>query len=170
MSGSKIGASPVASSSPRRIPPSPPASAILGRLNLNLASISSAVAYSLSLNLSDEIGAYIARRLAEAKTTIEQELGYALDWDIRNKGGEISISDEGIQIWDKNDWPVQHDWFGDRLEDFQRVLQPRVVTLEQEALNVPELRQAHEQRGLQAQILAGLFGGFGRFSNRAAGE
>jgi len=102
----------------------------------------------LSLNLSDEIGAYIAGRLSEAKTTIEQELGHALDWEIRNKGGEISISDEGIQIRDENDWPVQHDWFGDRLEDFQRVLQPRVVALEKEALNVPELRQAYEQRGL----------------------
>ncbi len=105
----------------------------------------------LSLNLSDEIGAYIAGRLAEAKTAIEQELGHALDWEIRNSGGEISISDEGIQIRDENDWPVQHDWFGDRLEDFQRVLQPRVVTLEQEAMNVPELREAHEQRGLQAK-------------------
>ena len=31
------------------------------------------------------------------------------------------------------------------------MFQPRVVTLEQEALNVPELRQAHEQRALQAQ-------------------
>jgi hypothetical protein len=102
----------------------------------------------LSLNLSDEIGAYIASHLTPSKAAIEQELGYSLDWEIRNKGGEISISDEGIQIRDENDWPVQHDWFGDRLEDFQRVLQPRVIELEKEALNVPELRQAYEQRGL----------------------
>jgi hypothetical protein len=102
----------------------------------------------LSLNLSDEIGACIASHLAEAKTAIEQELGYSLDWEIRNQGGEIFISDEGIQIRDENDWPVQHDWFGDRLEDFQRVLQPRVIALEKEALNDPELRQSFEQREL----------------------
>ena len=67
------------------------------------------------------------------------------------EGGEIYISDEGIQIRDENDWPVQHDWFGDRLEDFQRVLQPRVITLEQEAMKSPELREAYEQRGLQVK-------------------
>ena len=39
--------------------------------------------------------------------------------ELRNKGGEVSISDEDIQVRDENDWPVQHDWFGDRLEDFQ---------------------------------------------------
>jgi uncharacterized protein with ParB-like and HNH nuclease domain len=102
----------------------------------------------VSLNLSDEIGAFIAKHLSEAKVAIEQELGYSLDWEIRNQGGEISIADEGIQIRDENDWPVQHDWFGDRLEDFQRLLQPRVIALEKEALKDPELRQAYEQRGL----------------------
>jgi len=102
----------------------------------------------LSLNLSDEIGTYIASHLPEAKADIERELGYSLEWDVRNRGGEISISDAGIQIRDENDWQIQHDWFGDRLEDFQRVLQPRVNQLENEALNVPELRQAYEQRGL----------------------
>jgi hypothetical protein len=105
----------------------------------------------VSLNLSDEIGAFIAKHLSKAKDAIEQGLGYKLDWEIRNQGGEISIADEGIQIRDENDWPVQHDWFGDRLEDFQRVLQPRVIALEKEALNDPELRQAHEQRGLHVK-------------------
>ena len=103
---------------------------------------------NVSLNLSDEIGAYIARKLTEDRTAIEQELGYALDWEIGNRGGEISVSDTGIPISDENDWLVQHDWFGDRLEDLQRVLQPRVLVLEKEALDNPEFRLAYEQRGL----------------------
>ena len=78
----------------------------------------------------------------------EHELGYQLTWE-PNNGGEIYITDEGIPIRDQNDWPIQHDWFGDRLEDFQRVLQPRVLALEKEALQDPDIRQALEQRDLQ---------------------
>jgi hypothetical protein len=37
----------------------------------------------------------------------------------------------------------------DRLEDFQRVLQPRALALEKEALQDPDIRQALEQRDLQ---------------------
>jgi hypothetical protein len=102
-----------------------------------------------SLMLTGKIAERIAQGLVNDKATIHQELGYQLSWELNNNGGEIYITDEGIPIRDQNDWPVQHDWFGDRLEDFQRVLQPRVIALEKEALNDPELRQAHEQRGLQ---------------------
>ena len=104
-----------------------------------------------SLILSGKVGEKIAQGLEKDKTVIQQELGYQLSWELNNNGGEIYTTDEGIPIRDQNDWPVQHDWFGDRLEDFQRVLQPRVIQLEKEALNDPELRQALEQRGLQAK-------------------
>lgn len=100
----------------------------------------------LSLNLSDEIGGFIAGRLVEGRSALEQKLSYSLDWDIRRQGGEIYISDEGIQIRDVNDWTIQQDWYGDRLEDFQRVLQPHVIALEKEAFNDLTLRQSFEQR------------------------
>jgi len=103
----------------------------------------------VSLMLTGKIAERIAQGLLNDKAAIHQELGYQLSWELNNNGGELYITDEGIPIRDQNDWPVQHDWFGDRLEDFQRVLQPRVIALEKEALNDPELRQAHEQRGLQ---------------------
>ena len=103
----------------------------------------------LSLILTGKVGERIARCLETGKADIHQELGYQLSWELNNNGGEIYISDEGIPIRDQNDWPVQHDWFGDRLEDFQRIIQPRVIALEKEALNDPELRVAHEQRSLQ---------------------
>ncbi len=104
----------------------------------------------VSLILSGKLGERLARGLEKDKAAIHQGLGYHLTWELSNNGGEIYITDEGIPIRDQNDWPVQHDWFGDRLEDFQRVLQPRVIALEKEALNDPELRQALEQRGLLA--------------------
>ena len=103
----------------------------------------------VSLILTGKIGEKIAQGLEAAKAVIHQELGYQLSWELNNNGREMFVTDEGIPIRDQNDWPVQHDWFGDRLEDFQRVLQPRVITLEKEVLNDPGLRQAHEQRGLQ---------------------
>jgi len=101
--------------------------------------------------LSGKVGERIAQGLENDKAVIQQELGYSLSWELNNNGGEIYITDEGIPIRDQNDWLVQHDWFGDRLEDFQRVLQPRVIVFEKEALDDPELRQAHEQRSLLAK-------------------
>ena len=102
----------------------------------------------VSLKLSGKLGDKIAQGLDNDKSAIQHELGYQLTWE-PNNGGEIYITDEGIPIRDQNDWPVQHDWFGDRLEDFQRVLQPRALALEKEALQDPDIRQALEQRDLQ---------------------
>jgi len=102
----------------------------------------------VSLTLSGSVGEKIAQDLEKDKTAIHQELGYQLTWELNNNGGEIYITDEGIRIRDQNDWLVQHDWFGDRLEDFQRVLQPRVIALEQAALDIPEIRQKLEQHNL----------------------
>ena len=103
----------------------------------------------VSLIFSGKIGGRIAQGLEKDKAVIHHDLGYQLTWEMNNNGGEIYITDEGIPIRDQNDWLVQHDWFGDRLEDFQRVLQPRVIALEKEALADPELRQAYEQRDLR---------------------
>ena len=100
----------------------------------------------VSLMLAGKVGERIAQGLEKDKPAIEQELGYHPSWELNNNGGEIYITDEGIPIRDQNDWPVQHDWFGDRLEDFQRVLVPRVNQLEQQALQDPEIKQTIEQR------------------------
>ncbi len=104
----------------------------------------------VSLILSGKAGEKIAQGLDKDKAAIQQELGYQLTWELNNNGGEIYITDEGIPIRDQNDWLVQHDWFGDRLEDFQRVLQPRVLALEKEALSDSEIRKSIEKRDLLA--------------------
>ena len=100
----------------------------------------------VSLVLSGKIGQRIASGLEREKAEIHRELGYDARWEIKGDGGEIFVADEGIPIRDRNDWPVQHDWFGDRFEDFRRVLLPRAITLEEEALKEPVLRQSVEQR------------------------
>lgn len=106
----------------------------------------------VTLELSGKVGARIARGLEAAKDAIHQELGYQLTWGLGNNGGEIYTTDEGIPIRDLNDWPVQHDWFGDRLDDFLRVLKPRVLALEAEALKDPELRKVLENRDRFAEF------------------
>ncbi len=103
----------------------------------------------VSLILYGDVGERVALGLEKDKAAIQQELGYQLTWELNNNGGEIYITDEGIPIRDQNDWPIQHDWFGDRLEDFQRVVQPRVLALEKEALQDPNIRRSLEQRELQ---------------------
>ncbi len=97
---------------------------------------------SVGLNLTGEIGESIERRLLDEKDQIEKDLGYALEWE----SGDIYIVDEGIGIWDQEDWPIQHDWMGDHLEDYLRVFKPKVVKLEEEVLRDPGLRRKIEKR------------------------
>jgi len=99
----------------------------------------------VTLMLYGGLGDIVAARLMKEKTAIESELGYTLNWKVEEGESEINTNDTGIQIWDKEDWPVQHDWLGDRLEDYQRVLRPRVEAYEKQALTDPEIKQEVER-------------------------
>ncbi len=110
----------------------------------------------VTLALAGRAGEKIARGLERQKEEIQAELHYPLAWEIEKGGAEIYATDEGIQIRDQNDWPVQHDWFGDRLEDFQRVLQPRVLALEKEAMLDPDVRRELEQKELKREYWRAL--------------
>ena len=96
----------------------------------------------VSLVLAGDVGEAIAVGLVEMKAEIERETGYQVEWS----EGEISVVDEDISVWDRDDWPVQHDWIGDRLMDFMRVFKPRVEALEKKVLEDPKLRQQVEDR------------------------
>ena len=95
----------------------------------------------VTLMLYGGLGDSVAARLMKERAAIESELGYTLDWKVEQGESDIYTSDTGIQIWDKEDWPVQHDWLGDRLEDYLRVLRPRVEAYERQALTDPELKR-----------------------------
>jgi hypothetical protein len=91
------------------------------------------------------LGDSVVARLMKEKAAIESELGYTLNWKVEEGESDIYTNDTGIQIWDKEDWPVQHDWLGDRLEDYLRVLRPRVEAFEQQVLTDPEIKQEVER-------------------------
>jgi len=98
----------------------------------------------VSLLLYGDLGDFVAERLEKEKASIEAELTYQLQWDVKEGYADIYIKDSGVQVWDKEDWTVQHDWLGDKLEDFLRVLKPRVEMLEQEAMADPVIRHEVE--------------------------
>lgn len=99
----------------------------------------------VTLLLSGDLGDRVAERLQKEKSAIEAELGYQINWDVEEGSADIYINDSGVRVWDKDDWPVQHDWLGDKLEDYLRVLKPRVEAYEPEALGDPGIREEVEK-------------------------
>jgi hypothetical protein len=99
----------------------------------------------VTLMLYGGLGDFVAARLMKEKAAIESELGYKIDWKVEEGESDIYTNDTGIQIWDKEDWPVQHDWLGDRIEDYLRVLKRRVEAYERESLTDPEIWQEVER-------------------------
>ena len=62
------------------------------------------------------------------KTKIESEIGYSLLWKPETKVRDIWL------YWDadfreRQQWSEQHEWLGDKLEAFQKVLKPRISEL-----------------------------------------
>jgi hypothetical protein len=96
----------------------------------------------VSLVTAGDVGEAVEEHLKTAKDQIEKDIGYHMNWE----PGDIHIIDDGVTIWDREDWPVQHDWLGDRLEDFLRVFKTRTEAIEQEVLKDPALRGKVEQQ------------------------
>jgi hypothetical protein len=69
--------------------------------------------------------------LQNQKAGIEQELGYALDWQELPEGQDsrIAISVDADPT-NEDDWPRQHEWLAKRLNEMYRVFAPRVRDLE----------------------------------------
>ena len=72
------------------------------------------------------------RALLRDRAKIEGDLGYALEWDERPDGQDtrIFITLDVAQPDDTSDWPRQHEWLADRLNDLHRVFSRRVSGLE----------------------------------------
>lgn len=70
---------------------------------------------------------------------IEQELGYPLEWEELPAGQDsrISIYLSDLDPEDQTDWPRQHQWLAQRLNDLHRVFSQRV-----KALNASDWRGA----------------------------
>jgi len=115
-----------------------------GTLSLELGTYPQFSSIYVSLLLSDVIGTFVEAKLKDEKDAIEKELGYALTWTATKEETDIYVNDKGIPLNDESDWPIQFDWFGDRLEDFLRVLKPRVEKIEKEALADESIRKEFE--------------------------
>jgi hypothetical protein len=75
------------------------------------------------------------RLLYSDRSSIEQELGFGLDW--HEKAGlkrfHVEVRKEGANPADVVDWPNQHAWLADKLELLERVFRPRVRALDAKA-------------------------------------
>jgi hypothetical protein len=69
--------------------------------------------------------------LKRQKDAIEQELGYALEWEELPDGldSRISISLDEANLKNNDDWNRQHEWLAKKLNGMHRVLSPRVKEL-----------------------------------------
>jgi len=70
--------------------------------------------------------------LEQQKTSIERELGQALEWEELPQGLDSRISCVLTDVDPENqaDWPRQHEWLTKRLNEMHRVLGPRVRSLD----------------------------------------
>jgi hypothetical protein len=66
------------------------------------------------------------------KESIEQELGYPLDWDELPEGRDTRVSTalNDTDPEDQSDWPRQHEWLLTRLGELHRVFVNRVKMLD----------------------------------------
>ena len=69
--------------------------------------------------------------LKEQQEEIEQELGYQLEWDVREGMKSCSIFiKQFTDLEDRDEWPRHSDWLIKHLADFQKVFRPRVKQLD----------------------------------------
>jgi len=69
--------------------------------------------------------------LKRQKQAIEQELGFALEWEElpSQQDCRISLYHNGVDPEDEADWPRQHEWLAKRLNEMHRVFAQRVRAL-----------------------------------------
>jgi len=70
--------------------------------------------------------------LRQGAAEVERELGYPLSWEELpgRQACRIATYHEDVDPADEADWPRQHRWLADRLNDLHRVFAPRVRALD----------------------------------------
>lgn len=69
--------------------------------------------------------------LEQQKNVVEQELGYALEWEELPMRRDCRVASylNDVDPEDEADWLRQHEWLAERLNDFHRVFSQRVRSL-----------------------------------------
>ena len=70
--------------------------------------------------------------LHEQKDTVEQELGYPLEWEElpERRDSRVCIRLGDVDPRDEEDWPRQHDWLAAKLNDMHRAFVNRIRVLD----------------------------------------
>lgn len=78
----------------------------------------------------DDAKAFI-HMLKEQKDTIERELGYPLEWEElpTRRDSRVGAYLDNVNPEDREDWPRQHQWLAEKLNDLHRVFYTRVKQL-----------------------------------------
>lgn len=73
--------------------------------------------------------------LQEQKASVEQELGYPLEWEElpSRRDSRISAYLNDLDPENQEDWPRQHEWLAARLNEMHKVFSNRVRTLDADA-------------------------------------
>ena len=84
------------------------------------------------LYVSGDRAKALFRLLYEEKETIEQELGYPLQWEElpSRRDSRIATYLDNVDPGDQSDWPHQHEWLATRLNDLHRTFAGRVRALD----------------------------------------
>ena len=69
--------------------------------------------------------------LLQEKEKIEESIGAELEWMElpEKKGSRIALYNEEYNPKDEKSWPIQHEWFIQTLESFDRTFRNRVKAL-----------------------------------------
>lgn len=118
----------------RKAQPQPWMSYSIGRskLFLNASMIRPKNQVRVEIYISGENAKAFFGLLEQQKDAIEQELGYPLEWEELPRGTDSRIATyfSDVDPEDDSDWPRQHAWLAQRLNEMHRVFAPRVKTLD----------------------------------------
>lgn len=84
------------------------------------------------LAMTGPTGKLAFERLASQRTDIDAAYGTGLDWDEMPGRNQTRISETlaDVDIRDERDWPRQHGWLADRLDQLHRVFHDRIRALD----------------------------------------
>ena len=80
---------------------------------------------------SDQAKAYF-RLLERQKDEVEKDLGYELEWEElpENKKSRIWVCLDDVDPGDRSDWPRQHKWLAEKMNEMHRVFHDRIKELD----------------------------------------
>ncbi len=91
-----------------------------------LANVGRVSRIGVGVEISDPKEYYFA--LEKDKSKIQSEIGCELVWKPKTKVRDIWLYWH-TDFRERQQWPEQHKWLGEKLEAFQRVLKPRISEL-----------------------------------------